>query len=293
MKIVIIGADGQLGTDCTTLLASSHQLLSPTLTELDLTSEKSTLSYITLHKPDIVVNCAAYTAVDKCEEETRLCRQINSDGPGYLARACSEIGGRLVHISTDYVFDGKKKVPQPYYETDQVNPLSHYGRTKLDGEEKVARFCPNHLILRTAWLYSANGPNFLKTMLRLTVSNPKAVRKVVNDQYGSLTWSFTLARQIEKILESDLRGVVHTTSTGYSTWYEAACFFLEKMGLSHNLTPCSTADYPTPAHRPANSILANGVLETSCNSVFTDWREDLKKFVSIHGQALLAEVEKN
>lgn len=291
MKIAIIGFDGQLGMDCQKILAQDHALLTPTLKELDFCNEESVLSYISENRPEITINCAAYTAVDKCETEMELSRQINGVGPQYLAKACHGVGCRLIHVSTDYVFDGKKPIPTPYSEDDPVQPLSQYGRTKLEGEEMVQKYSKDYVILRTAWLYSIHGPNFLKTMLRITLADPLAVRKIVNDQYGSLTWSYTLAKQIEKLLSSDVQGVIHTTSEGYSTWYEAACFFLDTMGITHNFVPCTTEDYPTPAHRPANSILANNVLEENNISVFSDWKDDVRQFVAEYRERLLEETK--
>ncbi len=290
MKIVIVGFDGQLGMDCQNILATDHQLITPSLEELNLCDSKNVVSFITSEQPDIVINCAAYTAVDNCEKEDKLCWQINADGPKFLALACKEIKARLIHISTDYVFDGNKPIPQAYKEDDPVNPLSQYGRSKLAGEQEVQKHCPDHVIPRTAWLYSAHGPNFLKTMLRITMADPDAVRKVVDDQYGSLTWSYTLAKQIEVLLSSDIQGIVHTTSEGYSSWYSAACYFLDTLGVKHNLTPCATSEYPTPAHRPANSILANSKLEKESLSVFLDWKKDIDVFVANHGEKLLQEL---
>ncbi len=292
MKIAIIGFDGQLGLDCQKILGNNHLLRCPTLEELNLCNKQSVESYLTSEEPEVVINCAAYTAVDNCEKEQELCWQINGYGVGYLAATCNTLGARLIHVSTDYVFDGCKEIPKPYTEEDSVNPLSQYGKSKLAGEEEVQKGCKDYVILRTAWLYSAHGPNFLKTMLRLALSDPNAVRKVVNDQYGSLTWSLTLAKQINKLLSSDIQGIVHTTSEGYSTWYQAACYFLDKMEVNYTMTPCATSEYPTPAHRPANSILANCVLDSNGLSVFVDWKEDLEQYVASHGEQLLQEIGK-
>ncbi len=290
MKILIAGSGGQLGLDCRKILGKKHHLLTPTRAELNLCDKSSVITSITAAKPEVVINCAAYTAVDLCEKEEELCRKVNSDGPRFLAQACREAGSRLIHISTDYVFDGTKPLPQPYLENDPVNPISQYGKTKLDGENGVIHHCNDYVILRTAWLYSANGPNFLKTMLRLSLTDPEVPRKVVNDQYGSLTWSHTVAGQIEVLLDSPIQGVVHTTADGYSTWYEAACLFLQKLAIRHNLVPCSTAEYPTPAPRPANSILANSVLDNNKISIFNTWQDDLDVFVEIHGKSLVEEM---
>lgn len=291
MKIVIVGFDGQLGIDCQNILASKHQLITPTLEQLDLCDGKNVAHFISTEHPDIVINCAAFTAVDNCEKQDKLCWQINAEGPKFLAMACKEIDARLIHVSTDYVFDGNKPVPQAYREDDPVNPLSQYGRSKLAGEQEVQKYCHDHVILRTAWLYSAHGPNFLKTMLRITLADPNAIRKVVDDQYGSLTWSYTLAKQIEKILGPGIQGIAHTTSTGYSSWYTAACYFLDTMGIRHNLIPCATSEYPTPAHRPANSILENSTLEKANISVFVDWKKDIDVFIANHGEQLLRELQ--
>lgn len=289
MKIVIIGANGQLGSDCCSLLSSENETVGCDIPRVDLTNRNSVESYLDETSPDVIVNCAAYTAVDSCESELELSWKINADGPKLLAQAASRMGSRLIHISTDYVFDGNKPAPMAYSETDTPNPLSQYGRSKLAGEVAVAEYLENHIILRTAWLYSATGRNFLKTMLRLAMSNPDRELKVVNDQYGSLTWSFTLARQIQRLLKTDLKGVMHATSEGHSTWYQAACYFLDKIGVSYSMTPCTTAEYPTPAHRPANSILANDVLNEAGISVFTDWRDDIDTFVTQYGEQLRQE----
>ena len=289
MKILIIGAKGQLGTDCCNILSRENDTLGCDIPQIDIGDQHSVDRYFAHAKPQIIINCAAYTAVDACETERELCWKVNADGPKHLAIAASKIGSRLIHISTDYVFDGRKPVPEPYRENDATNPLSQYGLSKLAGEENIIEHASDYVILRTAWLYSGSGKNFLKTMLRLSLANPERELKVVDDQYGSLTWSYTLTQQIQKILRSDITGIVHATSEGYSTWYVAARHFLEAMQVPHNLRPCTTADYPTPAHRPANSILANSRLDEAGISAFADWQEDVDTFVDMYRESLLAE----
>ncbi len=290
MKILITGADGQLGTDCRLLLASEHTLVTPTLEQLDFCLPSTIDTVLSRERPDLIINCAAYTAVDRCEQEQDLCRAINADGPRLLAQGAERLRARLIHISTDYVFSGQKPVPEPYTEEDPAQPLSEYGKTKLAGEEAVRSHCADHLILRTAWLYSAHGPNFLKTMLRLTLADPERDLPVVDDQYGSLTWSHTLARQIRHLLTTDLTGTVHATADGYSTWYAGARTFLEAMGLSHRLRPCTTAEYPTPTVRPVNSILANTRLDRAGLSVFVPWQDDVTLFVKRYREKLLGDI---
>lgn len=293
MKIAIIGAKGQLGIDCHQVLTGEHQVTGCDLPEIDLTDQTSVNGFLQLEKPEVIINCAAYTAVDRCESKLDLSWAVNAEGPRYLAQASRELGSRLIHISTDYVFDGNRPAPESYLESDQVNPLSQYGRSKLAGEKAVAEIAPDHLILRTAWLYSSNGPNFLKTMLRLAVSDPKRELKVVDDQYGSLTWSYTLAEQIRILLDTDLTGIVHTTSEGYSTWYGAAKYFFDAMSVDYTMSPCTTAEYPTPAHRPANSILENRALNSAGLSVFTSWQEHLDQFIEMHKELLLREASES
>ena len=268
MKVLIIGSGGQLGTDCMTILARNHQVTGIDYPDIDIGESASVEKTVSKEQPDCVVNCAAYTAVDGCESEKQTAWKINRDGPRFIAQSTQKLGCRLIHISTDYVFDGKKPVPEAYEETDQVNPLSEYGKSKLAGEQAIIAEKTESLILRTAWLYSAHGPNFLKTMLKLALSDSNYPFTIVHDQFGSLTWSHTLARQIEVLLDSSLTGIVHATSTGFSSWYEAACYFLKKMDIPHAFTPCTTEQYPTPAHRPANSILANRILQEKRLSVF-------------------------
>ena len=289
MKLLIIGSRGQLGSDCCTLLAADNETRGCDFPTVDISSKESVDVCLDEMKPEVIINCAAYTAVDGCESELDLSWKVNAEGPKYLAQGAEKIGARLIQVSTDYIFDGKKTAPTPYYEYDTPNPLSQYGKSKLAGEDAVAQYCSNHVILRTAWLYSATGKNFLKTILRLVIQDPARELKVVNDQYGSLTWSYTLALQIKKLLHSDLTGIVHTTSEGYSTWYEAACYFLKTMEVPYKIRPCTTEEYPTPAHRPANSILENKVLKDAGLSTFIDWKEDIQTFVKQYREQLLAE----
>ena len=289
MKIVIIGAGGQLGTDCGKLLSDKHQVVSCDLPQVDIGDPESVADLLAQTHPQVIINCAAYTAVDACESNQELSWRINAEGPGHLAREAARLRARLIHVSTDYVFDGTRPAPQPYFEDDLPNPLSQYGRSKLAGEKAVVNNCSDYVILRTAWLYGATGKNFLKTMARLALADPARQLKVVDDQHGSLTWSRTLARQIELLLGGAVTGIVHATSEGHANWYEVARTFLSALDLPFAMRPCTTAEYPTPAHRPANSILENRVLKAAGCNLFVDWREDLEQFVGEYRTQLLAE----
>ncbi|WP_417912045.1 dTDP-4-dehydrorhamnose reductase [Candidatus Electronema sp. TJ] len=286
MKLLITGASGQLGQDCVRLMLDRHEICALTSKQLNITDAETVQGAVACVRPDVLINCAAYTAVDACENEINCCMAVNALGAANLAAACAASGCRLIHISTDYVFDGSKPAPEPYTEEDAVSPVSAYGRSKLAGEQAIAERLENSLILRTAWLYGIGGRNFLKTILRL--ARAKRPLKVVNDQHGSLTWTMTLAQQIERLLDSSLCGIAHATAEGHCTWFEAASCFLEAMQVAWPITPCTTADYPTPARRPANSILENRRLKEHGLNVMRDWRTDLDDFVRLHREELLS-----
>jgi dTDP-4-dehydrorhamnose reductase len=289
MKILICGGRGQLGHDCTEVLEKGHEVVSVDLEELDISERAAVEETIGRVRPDIVLNCAAYTRVDDCETEKALARRVNVEGPKNLARAAGQAGARLIHISTDYVFDGKRTCPDPYGEEDRTGPLCYYGITKLEAEEAVRNTAGRHMILRTAWLYGFRGNNFLKTILRLALGDPDRVLSVVNDQFGSPTWAYRLALQIEKLIEFNGRGIYHATSEGYCSWYELAGYFLAAMGVPHTLSPCETAGYPTPAVRPGNSILDNRRLREAGVNVMVPWKDDLNRFISMFRDRLIRE----
>ena len=289
MNILITGAGGQLGRDCIHVMQDDHKIHGYTSRRLDITSLEKVQREVALVHPDIIINCAAYTAVDNCEKEQDRCRAVNEQGASNLAEACAAADCKLIHISTDYVFDGNKPVPEAYTVHDLVSPLSAYGKSKLAGEQAIEAAMDNFLILRTAWLYGMGGKNFLKTMLRLSVADPKRTIQVVNDQYGSLTWTMTLARQIKKVLASDLTGLVHATADNYSTWFAGAKYFLQTMNVEFSLEPCTTEEYPTPAHRPTNSILANNRLQEHGLHVMQNWQQDIDDYVALYRDDLLQE----
>lgn len=280
MKIAIIGSKGQLGSDCRSVFAD-HQLLCADLPELDASDPTALHRALEDFSPDVVINCAAYTAVDQCETEPELCWKVNRDVPRYLAEYCTAQGAFFVHVSTDYVFPGDRPLFEGLVETDPPGPISEYGRSKLAGEQAVMEVCgdsPAYAILRTAWLIGVNGGNFLKTMLRLTRENPGKSFNVVADQYGSPTWSHTLARQIRAVVEQRAAGIFHATSEGYCSWYDLACAFLDALGEAHCFVPCTTEEFPTPTQRPANSILENRRLKELGINRFEDWKTELNHF---------------
>ncbi len=289
MKIVITGGTGQLGADCAAVLRPHYDIVSVGSKDLDIADRTAVAQYMTETAPQVILNCAAFTQVDACETQKDLAWQVNAEGPRNLAAAAVKTGAKLIHISTDYVFDGRKPVPEPYTEADHTNPISFYGKSKLAGEVAVREQTRNHIILRTAWLYGMHGRNFLKTMLKLALQDPERELRVVNDQYGSPTWSYGLALQIKRLIETEGQGTYHATSEGYGTWYDLAVDFLDMMVVPYTLSPCTTAEFPTPATRPANSILENRRLKESRLNRMADWKMDLAEFIRRFKDPLISE----
>lgn len=270
------------------VLSERHTVTGLDLPELDITDTASVRSALEVSRPAVVVNCAAYTNVDGAESDAETAWGVNCGGPRVLAECCRGSSVRLIHISTDYVFDGERKPPAGYAESDRPAPGTVYGRGKLAGEEAVRKILSDFVILRTAWLYGAAGRNFLKTVLRLTLRKPGEELRIVNDQCGSPTWSYRLALQVEAMLGRG-RGVYHAAGQGSCTWYKLAGEFLTAMRVEHCLVPCSTADYPTPARRPANSVLENRRLESEGLNLMRPWIDDVQEFAALYRDRLLCE----
>jgi dTDP-4-dehydrorhamnose reductase len=291
VKILITGARGQLGRDCQSVLSAAHALVATDLPEFDASDAAQIRDQLAAVRPDVILNCAAFTRVDDCETQRALAFQVNAEAPRLLAAAARVLGAHLVHISTDYVFDGARPVPQPYGENDATRPLSAYGASKLAGEQAVRASGARFAILRTAWLYGRHGGNFPKTMLRLVLAQPELTRRVIAEQHGSPTWSWRLAEQIRAVIEARAEGVFHATAGGHTTWFGFASAFLAAMAVPHQLAPCGVADYPTPARRPVNSILENSRLKAAKLDVMRPWAADLAEFVARHRAELLEEAQ--
>ncbi|NLB65494.1 MAG: dTDP-4-dehydrorhamnose reductase [Lentisphaerae bacterium] len=287
MKILVTGGYGQLGWDCREVFGANHNVLALDLPNLNITDPTSLDGVLNLWKPDAIVNCAAYTAVDRAESDVEKAWLINRDGPALLASRARTHGIFLLHVSTDYVFDGQRSVPEPYLETDTPNPVSVYGKSKLAGELEIRDRAPRYAILRTAWLYGVHGYNFLKTILRRAVNEPQKGLRVVNDQFGTPTWSRRLAEQIQAVVEADAAGLFHASGEGHCSWFEFAREFIRLMRLDCEVRPCASADYPTPTVRPANSILENDALKKANLHLMRDWREDLAEYVERYRDILL------
>lgn len=282
MKIIVTGSKGQLGRSIADL-AGSYPNLSFIFTdveELDITDSTLVNRFLSLEKPDAVVNCAAYTAVDKAEKEEKLAEMINHHAAANLAIACKKLGTKLIHISTDYLFDGNKSTP--YHEKDIVRPKSVYGITKLEGETAVLRAEIKSIIIRTSWLYSAYGNNFVKTMLRY--GREKEQLGVVSDQIGTPTYAGDLAKVILDILQktdSDqskfIPGIYHFSNEGVASWYDFTKAIFELVPeIKCSVNPIETSAYPLPAARPAYSVLNKSKIKTTFGITIPYWRDSLK-----------------
>lgn len=290
-RILLTGQDGQVGQELKTRLAPLGEVIGFGRETLDLSAASSIRQTISKVSPDVIVNAAAYTAVDKAETETELAKTINGIAPQIMAEAANQLGAALLHISTDYVFDGRKNTP--YLEDDPTNPLSTYGQSKLMGEEEIRKQNSPHIILRTAWVYGTYGKsNFVKTMLRLFAEREEV--RVVADQVGTPTWASDIASAIATLLpqlhpeqaqKSPLTGTYHFTNSGVSSWYDFAIAIFEEakqLGFPlkvQRIVPITTPEYPTPAQRPAYSVLSNQKISTVLGTHPPYWRDGLSSML--------------
>lgn len=265
-----------LGTDlCEALSERCLPFITADIEEFDLTDPSAVDRFVEQHRPRAIINCAAYTAVDQAESEPDIAFRVNRDGARNLAEAARSAGGAIVHVSTDYVFDGTKA--DPYTEDDQTNPLGVYGKSKLAGEEAVREACPHHCIIRTAWLYGIHGKSFPRTMLELKRAGRPL--RVVTDQIGSPTYASHLAVVLVEAVEQRIRGIYHAVGSGRCTWYEFACEVISVAGMDPEIEPVTTADFPRPAPRPANSVLSTRKLESTLGVKLPRWQEGITEFV--------------
>ncbi len=281
--ILVTGAKGQVGQELQAIANHfpSLQILFTTRNELDITDKSAVENYFQTNTPQIVINCAAYTAVDKAESELELAQLINVTATGYLAYACRHINIPFIHISTDFVYDGNKT--EPYLETDTVNPLGVYAKTKLEGEQLALQKHKKTIIVRTSWVYSSFGNNFVKTMLRLGKEKPEL--KVVSDQTGSPTYARDLADTLLKIsllCESiNQWGIFQYSNEGAITWFEFAKAILELKGIATPVLPITTSQFPTPAKRPGYSVMSKNKISKAFGIHPVPWKQSLAECLTL------------
>ncbi len=281
MKILITGANGQLGSEIK-LLSNEFpdwQFLYTDIDELDITNESEVKDFFQHEKPDFVINCAAYTAVDKAENDVEAAERVNALAPKLLAKYANKTGSKIIHISTDYVFNGEAHVP--YSEEDKVNPAGIYGKTKLQGEINCFEENPDSLVIRTSWLYSTFGNNFVKTMLRLAGERDKL--NVVFDQVGTPTNAADLAGAILSVIQISEKdkgkfvpGIYHYSNEGVASWYDFAKAIFDITGVKCEVSPVLSDQFPTPAKRPNYSVLNKSKIKNTFGLVIPYWKESLK-----------------
>lgn len=275
MKVLVTGVNGQLGHDVIKRL--KHNKIECFGTDrdiMDITNEEQVRNVICNYNPDIIIHCAAYTAVDKAEDEKELCYAVNVLGTRYISKICKEIDATMVYISTDYVFDGEGS--EPFKVTDNPDPINYYGQTKYEGELEVQRNVNKNFIVRISWVFGSNGSNFVKTMLRL--AKEKKELSVVVDQIGSPTYTFDLAKLIVEMIQTEKYGIYHATNEGYCSWYEFACEIFKQANMNVKVNPIKTEDYPTKALRPRNSKMDMSNRNCFENSM-PKWKDALMRYI--------------
>ena len=282
MKILVTGANGMLAKEVREKFEKGNEVIATDVKELDITNEKAVMDYVMNLKPDYIINCAAFTAVDKAEECYELADRINGDGPTNLAKAAKAAGAKLVHISTDYVFGGDLDLSKDYKEDDPKAPVTVYGKTKLHGEEGITSNMDEYYIFRTAWLYGVGGNNFVKTMTKLGSTRDEI--NVVSDQHGSPTYAKDLTEIIYQAINKKIPyGIYNATNEGYTTWYEFTKEILAEQGIECKVNPVTTEEYiemmkVTQAKRPFNSQMSKAKLE-ACGIKVPEWKDGLKRYL--------------
>lgn len=278
MKVLVTGANGQLGHDVINELEKrNHESVGVDISEMDITDYEAVQMKLMNVKPDAVIHCAAWTAVDDAEDNVERCRLVNVIGTENIAKVCKELKSKMMYISTDYVFDGKGE--RPWKPDDIVTaPLNTYGQTKYEGEVAVRKYVEKYFIVRIAWVFGINGKNFIKTMLNLSKTHDSLT--VVNDQIGTPTYTYDLARLLVDMIETDLYGNYHATNEGgYITWYDFACEIFKQAGIQIDIIPVPSSSYPSKAKRPYNSRLSKEKLVENGFELLPEWQNALKRYL--------------
>lgn len=277
LKFLVTGESGQLGHDVVKQLKKLQiEVIAPNMDEFDLTNEEQIRDYILKGNPDVIIHCAAYTAVDKAEEEKEFCYAINVEGTRFIAETAKHINATMLYVSTDYVFDGEGT--EPYLENKTTNPINYYGYTKELGEQVVRELIDKYFVVRTSWVYGANGNNFVKTMLRLSETRDEL--NVVEDQFGAPTYTVDLARYIIDLVQTDRYGTYHGVNEGICSWYEFTKAIFEKNGKTTVVNPITTEEYPTKAKRPKNSRMEKNNSDKAGINRLPDWEDALERFLA-------------
>lgn len=276
MKVLVTGYNGQLGYDVVREgEKQGFEMVGTTSSDLDITDEQAVKKYVQISKPDAIIHCAAYTAVDKAEDDREACWNVNVAGTRYLATAAHQLDAKFIYISTDYVFDGQGDAP--FKETDSPKPIGYYGQTKFEGENIVKQLLDEWFIVRISWVFGINGNNFIKTMLRL--SETRNQLNVVNDQYGSPTYTADLANLLIQMVQTNKYGIYHASNEGFCNWAEFARGVFKQAGKNVEVQGISTEEYPTRAVRPKNSRMSKQKLVDAGFEALPDWQDAVARYL--------------
>lgn len=278
MKVLVTGVGGQLGFDVANELEKrGMKAVGVDIDDMDITDRESVDRVIKEAAPDAVIHCAAYTAVDAAEEHEELCRRVNADGTRNIAGVCKELDIKMIYISTDYVFNGEG---ERFWEPDdECAPKSVYGQTKYEGELAVQDMLDKYFIVRIAWVFGINGKNFVRTMLNLAKNHDTL--SVVNDQFGSPTYTYDLAKLLVDMVQTEKYGVYHATNEGVCSWYDFACAIFKEAGIEMNVRPVSTEEYGAKAARPANSRMSKEKLTENGFERLPEWQDALRRYIAV------------
>lgn len=276
MKVLVTGIKGQLGHDVMERLREkNHEAVGVDLEEMDITDETAVNDVMDRVRPHAVIHCAAYTAVDKAEDEVEVCRRVNAQGTAYIAKACKKHDCKLLYLSTDYIFTGEGE--RPWEPEDEADPLNVYGQTKYEGEQAIENCLEKYFIVRISWVFGVNGSNFIRTMLRL--GEERGAVSVVDDQIGSPTYTYDLAFLLVDMIESDRYGIYHATNEGFCSWYEFAVEIFRQAKMEVEVTPVGTEAFPVRAKRPKNSRMSKEKLIQNGFQKLPVWQDALGRFL--------------
>lgn len=277
MKVLVTGVKGQLGYDVVRELQKrGHEAVGVDIDEMDITDAVAVERVMTEVQPDAVIHCSAYTAVDRAEEDIEICRRVNVDGTENIAKICKKLGCKMLYLSTDYIFSGDGE--RPWEPDDEASPLNAYGQSKYDGELVLKKYVEKYFIVRISWVFGINGNNFIKTMLRLGRENGAV--KVVDDQIGSPTYTYDLARLLVDMIQSDRYGAYHATNEGICSWYEFAKEIFRAAGMDNvSVTPVKSGEFPVKAKRPKNSRMSKEKLVTNGFSLLPAWQDAVARYI--------------
>ena len=278
MRVLVTGVKGQLGYDVVEECKRRNiEAIGVDVEEMDITNAKIVEKVIKESQVDAVIHCAAWTAVDKAEDEVEACTKVNVDGTRNIAKVCKELDIKMMYFSTDYVFDGQGE--QEWQEYDERHPLNVYGQTKCDGEKAVQELLDKYFIVRIAWVFGVNGHNFIKTMLRL--GKERGAVSVVNDQIGSPTYTYDLSKLVVDMIQTDKYGIYHATNEGLCSWYEFACEIFKQAGMDVQVTPVDSNAFPAKAKRPNNSRMSKAELDKNGFNRLPTWQDALRRYLNI------------